>query len=84
MLDEETMQFEQGYLSFGGYSTSRERPSQELQGEAPPSPKPNSEEIGPPLQLEHEPQGDEVHPIMNVEGQLDKSEDPLKSAAIAQ
>jgi len=36
--------------------------------------------MGPPPQLEREPQGDAKHPVMKVEGQLDTSEDPLKAA----
>lgn len=73
-----------GFVSFGGYFENRPS-SGEMQGEAPPSPKPKPErEPGPPSQLAHEPQGDEFHPAMKVEGQLDTSEDPLKSAASVQ
>jgi len=53
-----------------------------LQGEAPPPLKalPNGDaaEVAVPAQLEKVPSGDKAHPITQVEGLLDKSEDPLK------
>jgi len=87
-IDDEDMDEEDnrtGFTSFGGYFENRPPSGREMQGEAPPSPKPKPErEPGPPSQLPHEPQGDELHPAMKVEGQLDASEDPLKSAASVQ
>jgi hypothetical protein len=79
---ENNMHSEPGFMLFGGFNR-KSSSSPDLQGEAPPSPIPQPEkETGPP-QLEHEPQGDEPHPVSKIEGQLDGSEDPLKAAASA-
>ncbi|KAG2010210.1 phophatase 2C family protein [Coprinopsis cinerea AmutBmut pab1-1] len=63
--------------------SSSEESTKTLQGEAPPPPKalPNgdSSSIAVPVkQLEPLPAGDKPEPVSNVEGLLDKSEEPLK------
>lgn len=52
---------------------------QQLQGEAPPPPKPlpNGDASGAVEQLKSEPHGDEPLPVVQAEGLMDTSEDPL-------